>query len=79
MLAPAPYQKLYIESLHTKNPLTKIAVESKIPEKSTPGIALVEVLQLGVASLAGLQPNVRRYLEKVANYSLDPSKQILFG
>ena len=46
--------------------------------KSTPGLALVEVLHLGVASLAGLQPNVRRYLEKVANYSLDPSKQILF-
>ena len=60
-------------TLPNKSYLTKIAV------KSTPGLALVEVLHFGVASLAGFQPNVRRSLEKVANYSLDPSKQIIFG
>ena len=53
-------------------PLTKIDVESKISVKSTPGLALVEVLHLGVASLAGLQPDVRRDLEIVwMNYSFD--------
>ena len=43
--------------------MTKIAV------KSTPGLAPVEVLHLGVASLAGLQPDVRRDREKVTNDS----------
>ena len=45
---------------------------TKIDVKSTPGLALVEVLHLGVASLAGLQPDVRRDLEIVwMNYSFD--------
>ena len=40
--------------------------------KSTPGLVLVEVLHLGIASLAGLQPDVRGDLEIVwMNYSFD--------
>ena len=53
-------------TLPNKSYLTNIAV------KSTPGLALVEVLHLGIASLAGLQPDVRRDLEIVwMNYSFD--------
>ena len=52
--------------------LTKTAV------KSTSGLAPIEVLHLGMASLAGLQPDVRRDLEKAANNSLHPPKQIVF-
>ena len=45
---------------------------SNIAVKSTPGLALVEVLHLGIASLAGLQLDVRRDLEIVwMNYSFD--------
>ena len=43
-------------TLPNKYYLTNIAV------KSTPGLALVEALNLGVASLTGLKPDVRRDL-----------------
>ena len=62
------WKKLHMTlyTLPNKSYLTNIAV------KSTPGLALVEVLHLGVASLAGLQPDVRRVLEVVwLNHSFD--------
>ena len=43
-------------TLPNKSYLANIAV------KSTPGLAPVDVLHFGVASLAGLQPDVRRDL-----------------
>ena len=53
-------------TLPNKFYLTKTAV------KSTPGLAPVEVLHFGVASLAGLQPDVSRALEIVwLNHSFD--------
>ena len=60
--------QMTLYTLPNKSFLTNIAV------KSTPGLALVEVLHLGVASLAGLQPDVRRVLEVVwLNHSFDLS------
>ena len=58
--------QMTLYTLPNKSYLTNIAV------KSTPGLALVEVLHLGIASLSGLQPDVRRDLEIVwMNYSFD--------
>ena len=58
--------QMTLYTLPNKSYLTNIAV------KSTPGLALFEVLHLGVASLAGLQPDVRRALEIVwLNHSFD--------
>ena len=62
------WKKLYMTlyTLPNKSYLTNIAV------KSAPGVALVEVLHLGAASLVGLQPDVRRALEIVwLNHSFD--------
>ena len=44
-------------------------MEAKISVKSTPGLALVEVLPLRAVGLAGLQPDVRRDLENIVNDS----------
>ena len=60
-------------------PLTKIDVESKIPVKSTPGLALVEVHPLRAVGLAALQPDVRRDLKNIVNDSLHHPKQNLFA
>ena len=48
----------YITKLFLKNSIT-----------STPVLVPLKVLPLGIVSLAGLHPDVRRDPEKVANYS----------
>ena len=54
-----------------------LSVESKISVKSTPGLALVEVLLLRAVGLTGLQPDVRGDLENIFNDSLHHPKQNL--